>query len=115
MVRSGSQKKGTRKYRLSSLLAHGLSEYFKTEMELPGLVSISGVDVAPNMQVATIWLSVYGADEDEVLDKIRKESRRLRAYLIRSLSTRYTPVLTFRIDYSQQHADDISRALKKSE
>src|SRR3990167_6753606 len=109
-MKSHSQRKGGRRQRLSSLLAHKLSEYFKTEMELPGLVSISGIDTAPNMQFATVWLSIYGADESEVLEKLIKESGRLRKYLTESLVTKYTPKLSFKVDHFEQHADDISRA-----
>lgn len=109
------RKSSGRKPRLASLLEHKLAEYFKTEMDLPGLISISFVEVAPNMQHATVWLSIYGADPDEVLVSLKRETGKIRKYMIKQISTKYIPQLTYRIDVSQEHAQTISEALKELE
>lgn len=104
-----------RSAKLSSLLTQKLSEYMRTEMELPGIVSISHIDVAPNMQSATVWISIYGADEEKVLQIFKGEKNRLRSYLTKELVSKYTPKLRFKVDPSEEHADKISRKLKELE
>ncbi len=112
MVKTHSQKGAGRKPRLSSLLEHLVADYIKMEMELPGIVSISHIDVASNMQFATIWISVYGADEDEVRKTLIKERYAIRKYLTEKVVSKYMPELRFKIDPSESHADIISRRLK---
>lgn len=112
MPQTHSQKGSGRTPRLSSLLSRKVAEYFKAEMDLPGLVSISFVDVSPNMQSATVWLSIYAADEDEVMQKLKAEKGPMRRYLTKELRTKYIPMLKFKIDSSQEHAQNISEALK---
>lgn len=106
------KREGGRTPRIVSLLEHKISDYFQQEMELPGLVSISGVDAAANMYSATIWLSIYGADEQEVLKMLSKETGKIRKYLGRHLVTRYVPQLRFKSDPSQAHAQAIAEKLK---
>lgn len=112
MPKIHSQKGSGRTPRLASLLKHQLAEYFKTEMELPGLVSISFVDVSPNMQSATVWLSVYAADENEVLESLKRATGAMRRQLTKTIKTKYIPMLRFKIDASQEHVQNISEALK---
>jgi ribosome-binding factor A len=106
-----SQAGAKRKPRLASLLEHSLAEYFKTELELPGLVSIAQVEVAANMQFATVWLSVYGASEEDVLEILRHAAGDLRQHLTKRLSSRYIPQLQFKIDPSEAHAQKITETL----
>lgn len=107
-----SQKGPGRKPRLASLLERAISEYFKTEMDLPGIVSISYIDVAPNMQFATVWLSVYGADEEEILARLDREGAQMRRLFAKKFVSKYIPQLRFKTDPSQSHADIIARRLK---
>jgi ribosome-binding factor A len=102
---------GGRMPRLASLLTQQLSEYFQRELDLPGLVSISHVDVAPNFQSATVWLSIYGAEETEVISRIIKARKDIRYQLTRILATKYIPVLRFKADPSEAHAQRISEII----
>ena len=98
--------------KLASLLSHKISQYFKIEMDLPGLVSISAIETAPNMQSAVVWISIYGASEDEVLKMLRKEVPYLRKYLAKNISTRYIPKISFRADHSEAHAQHIGELMR---
>ena len=104
---------GGRKPRLASLLEHTLAEYFRSQLDLPGLVSISHVEVAPNFQAATIWLSIFAADENEVLRILLRSRGSMRKELTRVLSTKYIPQLTFKFDPSEAHAQRISELINE--
>jgi len=84
----------------------------RVEMDLPGIVSISQIEAAPNMQSATVWLSIYGADEEEILKTMKSETRSLRKYLTDRLRAKYIPQLRFKSDPSEAHAQKISEALR---
>ena len=115
MMKKAPKSGGSRSNRLASLLEQLISSYFTQEMDFPGLVSISNIDVAPNMQSAQVWLSIYGAPEDEVLRMVLKERKAIHSYITRQIVSKYTPQLKFKVDPSEGHAQRIGEALRELE
>jgi len=78
-----------------------------------GLVTVTRVEVSPDLRHATGYLSVYGGDLDAAgfLRVLRPQAHVLQAVLARELRTRRTPVLSFRIDDGIARADRINRLL----
>jgi len=74
-----------------------------------GLVTVTEVRVSPDLQIAHIYLSVYGGKctPGDVLHHIESEEMgRLRHHVGRTVKLRYTPTLRFYID------DSLDRALR---
>lgn len=80
-----------------------------------GLVTITAVDVAPDMRRATVRLSIYGGETEQrgQLDHIIAAAAELQAVLGRELRTRRTPVLSFRLDDGIARGDRISQLLNR--
>lgn len=74
-----------------------------------GLVTVTEVRVSPDLQIAHVYLSVYGGKltPADVLHHIEAdEMGRLRHHVGRAVHLRYTPQLRFYID------DSLDRALR---
>lgn len=74
-----------------------------------GLVTVTEVRVSPDLQIAHVYLSVYGGKctPGDVLQHIEAEEMgRLRHHVGRTVKLRYTPTLRFYID------DSLDRALR---
>ena len=82
-----------------------------------GLVTITHVDVAPDMRRATVYLSIYDtlADPQAVLKTFSNNSTELQAVLGRELRTKRTPVISFRRDAGIERADRRTRLLPSGE
>ncbi|MBU3741723.1 MAG: 30S ribosome-binding factor RbfA [Candidatus Kapabacteria bacterium] len=74
-----------------------------------GLITVTEVRVSPDLQIAHVYLSVFGGKRTpgEVLQHIEDEEMgRLRHHLGRTVKLRYTPSLRLYID------DSLDRALR---
>jgi ribosome-binding factor A len=103
--------------RVQSLIRHELGEILQQELKDPrieGLVSITAVEVTPDLRHARIFLSVYGPSENEAVAMQALTSA--RSFLRRELGTRiglrYAPQLEMHLDHSMAYADEVDRLLK---
>lgn len=89
--------------RLGSLFQQELAGIIQRELTDPritGLPSVTRVDVAEDLSVADVYLSIMGtpAQQNTALNAIRHAGGMMRAVLGRSLSIRQIPILKFHID-----------------
>lgn len=77
------------------------------------LVTLTGVDVAPDRSYARVFVSCDEARYDEVLEALAAAKGRIRSLLAHALDWRVTPELDFRIDRSTDEAERITEALKQ--
>ena len=101
--------------RVNDLLRDRLSELLQRELKDPrisGLVTITGVEVSPDLRAARVYVSVLGSQEDRTatLQGLRSAS----GYLHRGLETlalRRIPELTFVSDDSMERSDRLTRLI----
>lgn len=82
--------------------------------ERAGLVSITRVEVSPDLRRAEVHLSVFSGAEDDaatVRAALREHAHELQRVLATELRTRNTPVLAFTLDDTLAQADRIDRLL----
>ncbi|MDR0855872.1 MAG: 30S ribosome-binding factor RbfA [Clostridiales bacterium] len=86
------------------------------EVELPGMVSVMGVDVDSDLKNAKVYISVLGADLEKVLRLLAQHKPAIKRELAGALrSVRLLPDLHFYGDQSIAHAAKIERILKDIE
>lgn len=108
-----------RMLRVNSILREVLAEEVErlSDSRLD-MVSITGVDTAPNLRTAMVYVDVLGADDNEpALAALRGASRRLQAAIAREVRIKYTPILEFVIDpgvVSGERIEAILRELSQS-
>jgi len=92
--------------RVNDLLREQLSELLLREVKDPrinqGLLSITEVQVSPDLRRATVFVSHIGseAEREDVLRGLAAASHFLRNELVHRLSLRTVPELAFRFDPS---------------
>jgi len=82
------------------------------------MVTITGVEVSPDLRHATVWYSALGRHDDDVGVALRSARTRLRATLGRQVRLKYLPELHFREDpaiETGQRVEEIIRDLHRAE
>lgn len=106
-----------RRQQVGDLIRDEVSEILTYEMKDPrlGMVSITRVEMSPDLRYATIFASVYGEDEvqRETIQALSGASGFIRRLLAPRLRIRHIPALNFRLDHSMEHAEQITRTLNE--
>ncbi len=101
----------TRITRVNELLRRELGNVFQMLVcpEAETLVTVTGVDTAPNLRNATVYVSVYGDEStgERVLDLITKKRGAIQAMLASKVILKYTPILHFKLDRTAAKADRV--------
>lgn len=92
---------------ISQLLQHG------TRDPRLGFVTVTGVEVTPDLRSARVFVTVLGDDADakSTLEGLSSASRFFRHQLGQTLSLRYIPELSFKLDTSLEYGLKIEQLL----
>jgi ribosome-binding factor A len=106
--------------RLNDQIRADLSELIRKEMKDPrlaGLISVTGVEVTPDIRHAKVFVSVLGSPEDEkhTLQALRSAAGFLRSQLADLLTTRRAPELHFVKDESIQRGQRLLSLFREVE
>ena len=89
--------KGAKAARLADLLRDYLAGWLKRDY--PGrLISVSDIQMSPNGQRATVWLSAFDAPAHEALEDALRHAGRYQHLLHSALDRRFVPELRFVAD-----------------
>ena len=91
-----------RMVRINELVKRSLSELIRKEVNFDlGLITLTDVDVAPDLHNARIYFSVIGTQpqaEHEALKVLNKNRNNLQKLMSREVILKYTPILQFILD-----------------
>jgi ribosome-binding factor A len=103
-----------------------LNEQFKREISgivqrelrdpgISGLVSITSVEISPDLRHANVFVSVLGGqpEREVAVAALARASGFVRHELASRLTLRYTPTLTFRADVSIERGERIMELLRE--
>ena len=106
-----------RKQRVAGLIKVNLSQIIQRDIagKLPGMATITHVDLSNDLKYAKVKVSLYGSDEakEKSFAILKHETKSLRKQLGKVLALRQNPVLTFVEDSSLDHAFRIDEILDK--
>ena len=106
-----------RTLQVGELLKEELTDIIRREVKDPrvGFMSITNVDVTPDLRSARVFVSVLGSDEErsDTLDALRSAAKFIRFHLKPRLRMRQIPDLEFRDDRSMEYAEQISATLRQ--
>ena len=106
---------GKRLERVNQLMREEISRLVQRELKDPrlGWVTITEVDVTPDLRQAKVYVSVLGPEDKWVASFKALESARgyIWGALRKTLDLRVTPELSFRPDRSMEHAAHIQTLL----
>ena len=102
---------------VGEMLREELSDIIRREVKDPriGFMSITAVEVPPDLRSARVYVSVLGTDEEreKTLEALRSAAGYIRHILKPRLRMRQIPELEFRDDRSMEYAEKISAALRE--
>ncbi len=106
--------------RLNEQLRADVSELIAREMKDPrlaGLISITGVELSPDLRHAQVYVSVLGtaAERQHTLAALRRAAGFLRTQLATRLTTKRTPDLHFVLDASIERGERIMDLIRQVE
>ncbi|MBD3293526.1 MAG: 30S ribosome-binding factor RbfA, partial [Armatimonadia bacterium] len=82
---------------------------------LIGFVTITGVDMSPDLRHALVYYSVLG-DEEQKRESgrgIRRAAKYIRGLIAERMELRYTPTLRFELDETAEKAQRIEELLRQ--
>ena len=104
-----------RQRQVADFLRDEVSEIIQRELKDPrlGFVSITRVEMSPDLRYATVYVSIFGIDEErrDALGALQGAAGFIRHILKPRMRIRHVPELTFRLDRSMEHAEQIARTL----
>lgn len=106
-----------RTLQVGELLREELTDIIRREVKDPrvGFMSITNVDVTPDLRSARVFVSVLGSDDEreKTLDALLSAAKFIRFHLKPRLRMRQIPDLEFRDDRSMEYAEQISATLRE--
>jgi ribosome-binding factor A len=110
--------KGARQQRVESQLQRVVAELISREVRDPrvGSVTITAVDVVPDMSVARVYFVPFGTAHtvDEVRDGLARAAGFLRGEVGRRLGLRHAPRLEFEFDESIERGAALSSLISEA-
>jgi ribosome-binding factor A len=108
--------------RRAERVAEGIREevarFLSTDAKDPriqGLVTVTAVEVPPDLRAARIFVSIMGSEEEKssTLEGLDSLATYLRGILARTLRLRFAPEIEFRLDPSIERAARIEALLSR--
>jgi len=108
--------KTNRTNRIAEQIQHELAGLIVRELRDPriGLVTISGVDVSPDLAHAKVFFTVIGAPAAQVAEGLNAAAGHLHNLLFKRLLMRTVPRLRFVHDASVEHGFEIDRLIDEA-
>ena len=106
-----------RPQRLGDLIQREVSDLIRLEVRDPrvGMITITSVDVSPDMSHAKIFFTVLEKEElRETLEGLGRSAGFLRSQLAKRIKMYTTPELRFAYDESVERGDQVSRLIDKA-
>ncbi|MEB3304986.1 MAG: 30S ribosome-binding factor RbfA [Cyanobacteriota bacterium] len=112
---------GRRVERVASLIRREISELLTTSIRdarvHQGLVSVTSVEVAGDLQHCKVFVSVYGSEEErrQAMEGLKAATPYVKGELGRRLQLRRTPEVVFQVDRSLERGSAVLGLLNKLE
>jgi ribosome-binding factor A len=103
--------------RIASLLTEALGRIFIEDVQggVPGLVTVTRVEMSADLMTARVVLSVFGApDPAAILELLEMRKGHIRKTLASRINLRYNPQLIFELDPSPEYEERLDRLLEST-
>ena len=104
-----------RQRQVGELLHEEISRIIQHDIKDPrlGFVTVTGVDVSPDLRQAKVHVTVFGDKQDvkNTLAGLTSAASYFRRLLAKSITLRYTPELSFKLDTSLAYGMNIESLL----
>ena len=107
-----------RHLRVAQSIKREVSEMIMRDLKderIGGLVSVTDVECSNDCRRAKIFISVYGAEEQQksTIEALNDHAGQIRGEICRRLQLRFAPDITFKLDNSLERGAQVSALLNK--
>ena len=105
-----------RSQRVSDLLREEVADIIMYKLKDPriGFVTVTGVDLSPDLKNAKVFVSILKEEEREAtLDALTSSKAFMRTILAKRLKMKFIPHLDFRLDSSIEYGFKIDKLLRE--
>jgi ribosome-binding factor A len=105
-----------RSQRVSDLLREEIADIIMYKLKDPriGFVTVTGVDMTPDLKLARVFVSILKEEERELTLEILEASKNFfRQALSKRLRMKFIPAIEFKLDTSIEYGYRIDRLLKE--
>ena len=110
-------ERGIRTRRVAELVQAEISRLLISEFQdqASGLLTVTRVEMTPDLLTARVFLSVFGAgDPKALLDRIERAKGQVRKALASRVKLKYNPQLIFTLDPGPEHQDRIDKLIEET-
>jgi ribosome-binding factor A len=110
-------EKGIRTRRVAELVQAELSRLLIVEFQdaASGLLTVTRVEMTPDLLTARVFLSVFGTDDAAaLLERLEKRKGFIRRTLASRIELKYNPQLFFVLDPGPGHQERIDRLIEET-
>jgi len=106
---------GRRPKRVAHLIQESLSRVILQEFQGDsGLITITRVEMSADLQTAHVYLSLFGAvDEQALWERLEKSKGYLRRSIASEVKLRYNPTLVFHRDLDPEYGSRIDQLIER--
>jgi ribosome-binding factor A len=117
VARTGQHRGFRRSERVGAAIREVLAEAIERLVDDPhmGLITITAVDVAPDLKSARVYVSVLGAPPEPALAALTETAPALQREIASHVRLMWTPRLAFVADTTAERAFRIDRLLNEDE
>lgn len=102
--------------RVAEEIKREVTQMLRDEIKDPriGFVTVTGVEVTPDIRYAKVFFSVYGNEENKAqsMEALEKAKGFVRSELGKRMRLRYTPEISFKFDTSIEYGAHIMKLLQ---
>lgn len=105
-----------RSQRVGDLIREEVADIIMYKLKDPriGFVTVTGVELSPDMKLARVFVSILKEEEREAtLDALNSSKAFMRTILAKHLRMKYIPHLDFKLDSSIEYGFKIDKLLKE--
>ena len=109
-------EKGLRPRRVAELVQAEISRILIGEFQDagPGFLTVTRVEMTPDLLTARVFLSVFGTDNPRLLlDRVEKSKGYIRRTLASRVKLKYNPELFFALDPGPGHQERIDKLIEE--
>ena len=104
-----------RKEKIGEVIAHAAAEFVQTESNRNSMITITSVGVSDDFQNATVFVTVFPEDQEQVaLDFLHRKLRDFRDFIKKKTRLQRIPWFDFKVDGGEkkrQRIEEISQSL----
>ncbi len=96
--------------KVNELIKKLAAEAIANNVSREHIATVKAVETSRDLKYAIVWVSVM-ADENEFLQELEEKKGVICCEIVEGMSTKYTPVINFKIDRSGEYAQRIEELL----